>query len=222
VKHRFLILAVLPAVFLLVAVRCGTVTAVTPLHRGESAIAISVGGPVADVAGTNIPLPYAVARYRYGLNDQAGIYVGGHLLAAGFGLAGIDFGFSYHFLQQQGWVPTVGAIAGITALIKPGGGEALFPQLDLVASYRLGDRFTAYFGSQSMYQFQYRPNVVLAPFVGGGFKVSDPFSLNLEAKWYAPTEKTHPRNVNYSLPIAEHGAVGFVLGANWLFGGNHE
>jgi hypothetical protein len=148
--------------------------------------------------------------------------VGGHLLASVFGLAGLDFGFSYHFLQQQGWIPTVGAIAGITALIKPGGSEAIFPQFDLVASYRMGDRFTTYFGSQSMYQFQYTPNLVLAPFVGGRFKVSDPFSLNLEAKWYAPTEPTHPRNVNYKLPIGNHGAVGFVLGASWLFGGGNN
>jgi hypothetical protein len=116
----------------------------------------------------------------------------------------------------------VGAIAGITALIQPGAGQALFPQLDLVASYRLNDRFTTYFGSQSMYQFQSKPNVVLAPFVGTEWHISDPFSLNLEAKWYAPTERTHPRNVNYSLPIGNHGAVGFVLGANYGFGGKSE
>lgn len=215
-------MATLLVVVVVASVRCGTVTAVTPLHPGESALNVSLGGPVADLAGMKMPIPYAVARYRYGMNNQAGVYIGGHLLAAGFGLAGLDFGFSYHFLQQSNWLPAVGAIAGITALIQPGGGEALFPQLDLVASYRLGDRFTTYFGSQSMYQFQYKPNVVLAPFVGTGWRLSDPFSLNLEAKWYAPTEKTHPRNVNYSLPIAERGAVGFVLGANWLFGGGND
>jgi hypothetical protein len=216
------VLPLLPAVVLLAAVRCGTVTAVTPLDRGESSLSASVGGPVASVAGMNVPLPYAVARYRYGLTDQAGIYAGLHLLAAGFGIAGFDFGFSYHFLKQQGWIPTVGAIAGMTALIKPGGEQALFPQLDLVGSYRLGDRFTTYFGSQSMYQLSAKPYVVLAPLVGAGWRVSDPVSLNLEAKWYAPTEPTEPRNVHYSLAIGNHGAVGFVLGANWLFGSTHE
>jgi hypothetical protein len=220
--RKGLLLAVLSVAALLALSHCGTVTAVTPLHRGESALAASVGGPVANVAGTNMPLPYLVARYRYGLNDQAGLYAGAHLLAAGFGIVGLDLGFSYHFLRQQGWVPCVGTSAGIVALIQPDGGEALFPQLDLVASYRLGERVTAYLGSQSMYQFRSTPNVVLAPFVGGRFKVSDMFSLSLESKWYAPTEKTHPRNVDYTLPIGGHGAVGFVLGANWLFGGNHE
>ena len=217
---RFRILAVLPAVFLLV--RCGTVTAVTPLHRGESAFAASLGGPVANVAGMDIPIPYAVARYRYGLSDQAGLYVGGHLLPAARGIVGLDFGFSYHFLAQKGWVPTVGTSAGIMALIQAEGNEALFPQLDLVASYRLGSRFLAYFGSQSMYQFRSEPNVVLAPFIGGEWRAGKRFSLALEAKWYAPTEQTHPRDVNYTLPIGGRGAVGFVLGANWTFGGQRD
>jgi len=222
VKRKHLILTALPAVILLATARCGTVTAVTPLNRGESAVSASVGGPVANVSGMNIPMPYAVARYRYGLTDQAGIYAGVHLLAAGLGLVGLDLGFSYHFLEQRGWVPCVGTSAGVVAFIKPGGEEALFPQLDLVASYRLGNRFTTYFGSQSMYQLQSAPNVVLAPFVGTDWRINDPFSLNLEAKWYAPTEKTSPRNVKYSLPIGNQGAVGFVLGANWTFGGKHE
>jgi hypothetical protein len=222
VKHKHLIRAALPAVILLAAARCGTVTAVTPLHRGESALSASLGGPVANVSGMSIPIPYAVARYRYGLTDRTGIYAGGHLLAAAFRVVGLDFGFSYHFLKQQGWIPTVGAIAGITAFIQPGAGQALFPQLDLVASYRVNDRFTTYVGSHSLYQLQSTSNIVLAPFVGTEWRISDRFSLNLEAKWYAPTEKTRPRNVNYSLPIGNHGAFGFVLGANWLFGGNRE
>jgi hypothetical protein len=222
VLHRRLIAAALPLVISLAVVRCGTVAAVTPLHRGESSLSASLGGPVANVSGVNIPIPYAVARYRYGLSDQAGICAGFHPLAAGFRVIGLDFGFSYHFLKQQGWIPTVGAIADVTAFIQPGGGQALFPQLDLVASYRLSDDFITYFGSQSMYQFSTTPEVVLAPLVGARFKVSDPLSLGIEAKWYTPTELTHPRNVNYTLPIADHGAVGFVLGAEWLFGGNHE
>jgi hypothetical protein len=222
VKHKHLILATLPAVILLAAVRCGTVTAVAPLRRGESALAVSLGGPVADLAGMNIPIPYAVARYRTGLSDRAGLYAGIHLLPAALGVVGVDFGFSYHFLEQRGWVPCVGAAAGIAAFIQPGGRDALFPQLDLVGSYRMGKRFTAYFGSQSMYQFKSAPAVVLAPLVGGEFRLGDRLALDLEAKWYAPTEPTRPRNVNYKLPIGNHGAVGFVLGANWLFGGKHE
>jgi hypothetical protein len=221
-KRRHLILAALPAVILLAVVRCGTVTAVTPLHRGESSLSASVGGPVTKVAGTSIPLPYVVARYRYGLSNKASVYAGGHLLTAGFSVLGLDLGMSYHFLQQNGWIPAVGAAAGIAAFIEPGGSSAIFPQLELVASYRLGSRFTPYFGAQSMYQLAAKPYVVFAPLVGGQLRVGNNFSLGLEAKWYAPTETTEPRNVHYSLPLGNRGAVGFVLGANWLIGGNND
>jgi len=221
-KHRHLVLTTMTALILLAAARCGTVAAVAPLRRGESALAVSLGGPVADVAGMNVPIPYVVARYRNGLSDRAGLYAGVHLLPAALGVVGVDFGFSYHFLEQRGWVPCVGAAAGIGAFIEPGGRDALFPQLDLVASYRLGDHFTTYFGSQSMYQFKSAPAVVLAPLIGGEFRLGNRFALGLEAKWYAPTEPTRPRNVTYKLPIGNHGAVGFVLGANWLFGGPND
>jgi hypothetical protein len=202
----------------LVMAGCGTVAAVRPLRRGESHLALSLGGPVCRVAGIDVPLPYAAVRYRYGLNDRAGLYVGGHLLTAGFGVIGIDAGYSHHFLRQRGWVPALGASAGFAAFVEPGGGEAFFPQLDLVASYRLSGRFLCYFGSQSMYQFSARPNVVLAPFLGTEARLGRRFNLNLEAKWYAPTEETKPRNVDYRLPIGGRGAVGFVLGVGYGFG----
>jgi hypothetical protein len=221
VNQRLLPIALLSAVILL-AVRCGTVTAVAPLRRGESALSASLGGPVAEVGGMNIPIPYAAARYRNGLNDRAGLYAGVHLLPAALGLVGVDFGFSYHFLEQRSWIPCVGTSAGLVAFIQPRGGEALFPQLDIVASYRSGGHFTTYFGSQSMYQFRSKPYVVLAPFIGTEWRSTDRFSLALEGKWYAPTEPTRPRNVNYRLPITNRGAVGFVLGANWLFGGGSD
>ena len=207
---------------------------VRPHGQGFPRIWLASG---ADVRGVVYALLELADRVQYAenplaeLQKPATVVVGGtsevkgklaESLAAARGILGLDFGFSYHFLAQQGWVPTVGASAGVAAFIQPGGDEALFPQLDLVASYRLGSRFLAYFGSQSMFQFRSEPTVVLAPFVGGEWRAGDRFSLDIEAKWYAPTEPTHPRDVNYSLPIAGKGAVGFVLGANWVFGGKHE
>jgi hypothetical protein len=174
------------------------------------------------VAGSSIPLPYTVVRYRYGLSDKAGLFAGGHLTAAALGVIGTDLGFSYHFLEQKAFVPAVGASASLLILIQPGRNEAMFPQADLTASYLWGDRYLFYFGSHSVYQLNEQPAVTLAPFVGGSLKLGRVWSLSLESKWYAPSEPTHPRNVNYLLPIANHGAVGFALGLNFDFGGRHE
>lgn len=220
-KQRLLL--VIAAASALTLSACGTVAAVRPLLKGQSSLGVSVGGPVARVSGMDIPMPYAVARYRYGLNNQAGVYAGAHLMVAALGVVGLEGGFSYHFLNQQGWVPTVGGSAGLVGLIKPGSpDQAFFPQLDLTASWLFRDRFIAYVGSQSVYQFNAKPHVVLAPFVGGQWDISPAFSVNLEAKWYAPTEPTKPRNVDYRLGVAGKGAVGFVLGAGYRFGGNND
>jgi len=64
--------------------------------------------------------------------------------------------------------------------------------------------------------------VVLAPFVGAEIRLGRSFSLDLETKWYAPSEETKPRNVDYKLHIGGKGAIGFVLGAGYSFGGWHE
>jgi len=203
-------------VFLLTMSGCGTVTAVRALHRGESAVAVSLGGPVANVAGMDIPMPYAVARYRYGFTDRAGLFGGAHLAMPAFGVVGLEAGFSYQLLDQRGVLPGLSASAGFTGLLKPGGAEALFPGFDVAASWKLGENWLLYGGVQSMYQLNEKPNVVFAPLVGVERKFGR-WRVALESKWYAPTEVTHPRNVNYRLPIGGRGAVGFVVGVSYDF-----
>jgi len=209
---------------LLLAAGCGTVSAVRPLRREQSAVALSVGGPVAKVSGMDIPLPYAVLRYRYGVNDRFGLYAGGHLLQAALGNVVFDGGFSYHFVEQAGLVPAVGASGGVVAFLKPGsGGEsAVFPQVDLTASWLAGGRSLTYLGMQSMYQFDDRPYFAFAPFVGEEVRLGERFSLCVEAKWYGAGEPTRPRTIDYRLPLGGTGAVGFVLGANYHIGGWYE
>lgn len=208
----------------LLAAGCGTVSAVRPLRRDQSAVALSVGGPVALVSGNDMPLPYAVLRYRYGVNDRFGLYCGGHLIQAAMGNIGFDGGFSYHFLEQDGLVPAAGASAGIVALLKPGsGGEtAVFPQADLTASWLAGNRSLTYCGLQTIYQFNAKPYVALAPFIGEEVRLFQSLSLALEAKWFGAGEPTEPRTVDYTMPLFGSGAVGFVLGVNWQFGGWYE
>ena len=204
-------------VFLLTTSGCGTVAAVRALHKGESAVAVSLGGPVANVAGMDIPMPYAVGRYRYGLTDRAGLFGGAHLAMPAFGVLGLEAGLSYQFLDQRGALPGLSASAGFTGLLKLGGEEAFFPGLDFVASWKLGASWLVYGGVQSMFQLNEKPNVVFAPLVGAERRFGR-WRVALESKWYAPTEVTHPRNVNYRLPIGGHGAVGFVVGVSYDFG----
>jgi hypothetical protein len=201
--------------------QCGTAPAVWPLRHGQSVAAFEVGGPVANVSGVQLPIPYPVARYRYGITDRLNVNAGCHLLMPAFGVAAMDAGASYHFIDQAGWRPCLGFAAGAVGLAEFDGGRsfALLPQAEVIASYLRPGHSLSYFGVGTLYQLSPRFYMTYSPYVGHNFSVGRNLSLSLELKWYAAYERTHPRAVVYSLPIANHGGFGFVAGVNYHFGG---
>jgi hypothetical protein len=216
--------AILALVLLGLVAGCGTVASVRALRQGQSSVAISAGGPVAEVSGMSIPVPYAVARYRYGASDRLGLYAGGHLLMASFGVIGIDAGGSYRIIRQSGAIPELNAGAGIAALIEAGdgNGQAVLPEANLAASWLWKRRFLTYAGVQGMMQLSPGVRGAFAPYVGQEVYIGRGFSANAEVKWYAPTEATKPRVVNFTLPVAGQGDLGAVLGVSYGFGGWYE
>jgi hypothetical protein len=201
---------------------CGTLSTVRAMHKGESALALTCGGPVTNVAGMNIPLPYAMVQYRHGISDRFGVYGNSHLLLLALGEVGLDAGFTGTLTRQRDWVPELGGALGLTAMIRPGGEERIYPHATLSLSWLAGQRFLTYLGAQAMFQFSQAPAVAWAPVFGEEVRIGSRFSLAAEAKWYAPTEVTKPRVIDFRMPINGHGAVGFVLGANYHFGGWYE
>jgi hypothetical protein len=201
--------------------RCGSAVSMWPLRRGQSVVAFEAGGPVASVSGVQMPVPYPVARFRHGVTDRLNVNAGGHLLMPAFGVAAMDVGASYHFLDQAGWRPCLGAAAGAVALVEfYGGGEiVLLPQFELTASYLRSNHSLSYFGVHTLYQLRPRFYMTYSPYVGHNFSVGRRLSVDLEMKWYAVHERARPRTVIYSLPIANQGGLGFVAGVNYHFGG---
>jgi hypothetical protein len=50
-----------------------------PLRRGQSVVAFEAGGPVTSITGIQIPIPYPIARFRYGLTDRLNVSAAGHM-----------------------------------------------------------------------------------------------------------------------------------------------
>ena len=218
--RQLLILAAL----LPLAVGCGTVTSVRALGAGRSTWALSAGGPVTGVSGLSVPLPYAVARYRYGVNDRLGLYAGGHLLMAAFGVVGLDAGATGRLLAQRGLRPELNGSAGLVGLVEIGSGrgQVLFPEASLTASWLWQRRFLTYAGAQGMMQLSPGVYGAFAPYVGQEVHIGRGVSATLEAKWYGPNEPTTPRVLDFKLPVGGHGDVGILLGVNYQVGGWYE
>jgi len=201
--------------------RCGTAVTTWPLRRGQAVVAFEAGGPVVNLSGAQMPVPYPVARVRYGVTDRLNAYAGGHLLMPAFGVAAMDAGASYHFLDQAGWRPCLGVGAGAIGMVEFDGGDGtvLLPQLELTAGYLRPNHSLSYFGVQTLYELRPRSHMTYAPYVGHNFSVGRNLSVALEMKWYAAYERAKPRAVIYSLPIANHGGLGLVAGVEYHFGG---
>jgi len=192
-----------------------------PLRRGQSVVALELGGPVVNLSGAQLPVPYPVARVRYGVTNRLNLNVGGHLLMPAFGVVAFDAGASYHFLDQDGWRPCLGLSAGELGLIQFDGGRGttFLPQMEVTASYLRPNHSLSYFGVHTLYQIRPTFFMTYSPYVGHNFSVGRNLSVSLEMKWYAASQRAKPRSVTYSLPIANHGGLGIVAGVNYHLGG---
>ena len=207
----------------LLSAGCGTMNAVRALPKGESALAFSCGGPVTRIMLVDAPLPYAVLSYRYGLTDWLGISASNHATLLALGRIGLQGDLTCRFFRQQGWRPECGAGVGLLFLSGLNSDSRVYPEVAAAVSWLVKDQFLTYLGVQSLFQLARdrdptTPLCVWAPVLGEEIRLNRQFSVTLETKWYAPFEKTTPRAVEYLLPIAGHGAVGFVLGVRYAFG----
>jgi hypothetical protein len=215
VKWNVVVYLVLSICILII--HCGTVSSVKPLGSGNKAVVFSAGGPVAPVYDMNIPLPYSVLRYRSGLNSSTDFHIGIHPTMALFGNLGIDAGFTRHFMRSRGLVPGLSAgfvLYGFYDFADLNHLRA-YPELSVIFSYDIGrSDHVVYMGGQTMLQFA-EPYVVPAVITGGEFSLGKNLILSLETRWYAPTESSDDRVVDFRFRPFDQGAVGFVVGLGY-------
>lgn len=203
---------------LMLAAGCGTVASVRPIGKGNSALTFTSAGPVAPVFGLDMPIPYAVLRFRRGLNDNTDFHAGLHATMLYLGNIGIDAGLTKHFLSQSGWRPALALEASVYAFYHLNEFSSIraFPEVAVFTRYNLfNDRHALYFGSHFLAQYT-DPYIIIAPFLGFEFNIGH-FGLNLEGKWYAPTEDTEYRVVDYKIKPFNRGAVGIAWGISYQF-----
>ncbi|UCF69803.1 MAG: hypothetical protein JSW49_06255 [candidate division WOR-3 bacterium] len=204
----------------LVLSRCGTISSVRPMGAGNKSLVFSAGGPVAPVFDIDMPLPYSVLRYRFGLNDDTDIHIGLHPTMALFANLGFDIGVTKHFARSAGLRPGFSAGASIYAFydFSETASARVYPDVALILTYDISQRLRVlYLGLESMIQFD-EPYIVPALFLGAEYSLGSRFNLNAEARWYAPTESGDDRVVDFTFTPFGQGAVGLVLGCEYRFG----
>lgn len=217
--HTAYVRMILVLTLVLLFTGCGTVASVQPLGRGKKALAFSSGGPVKELFGIKMPIPYSVLRYRYGLNDNTDLHLGLHPTMMVMGNLSLDAGVTRQVLSQHGVWPAVSAGISVYAFLHVFEFSTIkaFPALSIVASNAFtGARHLVYYGAEAMFQYT-QPYATIAPLAGFELPLGRRLLLNLEARWYAPNEESEDRVVDYEIKPFEHGAIGFVWGLSFTF-----
>jgi hypothetical protein len=171
---------------------CGTANTARPLPQGVRSHSLTLGGPIAEVGGSWIPLPNAVVESRVGLAPVAeratDVHVGWNLTALAFGIAGFHGGASHLLLDQNGWIPAVAATERLflygnhVDTKKEDPGLWALSETHLTASWDVGGHLV-YAGLSEFLDFR-EPSLLLTPSLGTQIGTGR-FRFQLEAQHMA-------------------------------------
>lgn len=221
---RALLLALLLA---LGGLGCGTAHTARPLGKGNHAVHLSVGGPVAGVGKPSTFVPLATLTYKAGLTDRLDVYGGWHILETFVNRGNVffDVGASYYLFDQKGFRPGLSTALTISPLINK---ESAWAMVDaqLTASWAFGkkERHLVYVGAHHAFMPP-RPEPVgtdpftWSPYVGGQLRIGKrrELGLGLEVKWHRPYRNTGDAVVAY-VGAGPQGAFSFVGGVTLFIG----
>lgn len=223
IKHHFF--AGL-CIFGLLIASCSTVRQIRPLNKGESSVALSVGGPITQVGKIYFPLPLISVGYNYGCIDKLDVEAGFHVLFAIYGILEADLGVNWRPWSAKVFRP--GLILSpklfVMTNFKPAS-LRLYPDIGCTAYWEMAKYRYAYLGLDNWiecHQVRDDGNIqkehwLIAPYAGMSIG-NRLWQVQIEAKWYTPNLINDSRAVK-NIGIGRYGIVGVFLGVNRSFGG---
>jgi hypothetical protein len=206
---------------------CSTVRQVRPLDEGESALGISLGGPITQVGKPYIPMPLISAAYYRGVIDKK-LDVGGglHLTPLLFGTLDLEAGVNVRPFLSEGIRP--GLLVAPKAFFMTDFTPASFrfyPELGLSAFWEVRNNWYLYTGLDNWFELAStrsdgnpQPNNwLIAPHLGLDMG-NQTWQFQIEAKLYTPNLPNTGKPTK-NIGIGDHGVWGIFLGLNRTFGG---
>ena len=201
---------------------CSTFRPVQPLDPGQTALGVSLGGPLLNTLGTVFPTPILNVVAARGLRSRAGNMpwaVTGALdiTAALYGNLHLEPGMvAYPIVQTGGAVPSV-AVAGSLHVLANRHDSLFVPHLAGIASWRWGAQLLVYTGGDAALAIKTPAAPLIGPLAGAEW-VHGRGRFGLEVKWLAPYHDVEPAAPTWIAPF-HHGYFSVLLGAGYQFGG---
>lgn len=203
---------------------CGVSRGIRPVGKGNGALAVSAGGPVADYIGTKLPLPLATVGGVYGVHDRVDIHGGLHATTlALFGLWGFELGAGALVLDQKHpAAPALmvdinfNAFSGNLGQDDPQGGLRIFPEADLRASWAWSEAQHLSYTGPSAFISTTPGSITPSWVLGQQFRMGRT-DLTLEGRWIRPGADPASVTVDWG-GIGGRGVLSTHLGFRVRFG----
>ncbi len=205
-------------IFIVLFCSCSTYKNIEPIGKDNFKANLDFGGPIVTAFNTKVPIPYLSIGVSYGLNENTNLNANLHLLPMFYKLGGIDLGVTYFPLLNEGLIPTIG-INGTLMLFSSlkSGIEDRFRAYPIITpsfAWKLGTGLI-YTGVHSVLpitklDFADNNSIIISPFVGYRWELSNAYKLYTEFKWQGINIETDKTVVEYIHPNNQ-GAIGIYL-----------
>lgn len=201
---------------------CSTTRVVKPLKQKEVAVGFDFGGPIIDLFGTKIPVPFSNISGAYGIDSNMTAFAGIHSTALAFGNLQMDLGICRSIIRAKGQRPglSVSPVANFMFNFEEGDFR-LYPELDINVHWQYSPKSKNYAYASLANWFDlsatkahnepntrhYIPNIAL-----GHTFVRPKMRYTIEARWLAPNVSNQNLAVTYN-GIGQRGSFGIFLGA---------
>lgn len=206
--------------FLLCYAACAPTRYVKPLAKKQSAVNVSLGGPLIAYGNTTIPIPFLTANYGYGIDSTLTAFTSLNITSALYGNFQLELGATKQFLKQHMYFPALSGTLVFNGIYRNADAAKLYPQLDLNAFWEYGKRKNYfYIGLSNWFELSQKrtlgetqPNHwIWMPLLGHSFN-GKKWNVNLEVKAIAPNLSNKNIVVDYKTPFGSHGALGIYIG----------
>ncbi|MDQ8165394.1 MAG: hypothetical protein P3A28_06510 [Gemmatimonadota bacterium] len=193
------------------ALACTATQPVRVLPKGQSRWISSIGGPLLPHHTPGGVIPYTNVGRMWGKSDNLTLAANAHLLAAAFGVAGVDVGAARRLRAASGPLPEITGQAQLYGFVGSGGAR-IYPNFTGTASWSAGEKTLLYGGNSATLKLNDGFEAFFSPLVGIQRDFGRKLVLQLEGKWVAANADMHSGLFEGENSLGGNGGLGLQFG----------
>ena len=218
-----------PSIFALciaiLAISCSSVRRIRPLDVGQSAVNVSIGGPVLKVAGVYTPIPLLSLGYNYGLLRNLDLEGGLGVTQAVYKILALDLGANWRPLIAHGWIPGIIATPKIHILTNfTPASLRVYPDILATLWWQHKNWLYPYLGIENWIEYHTErtdgnPQThhwLITPYLGASF-ANGAWQYQIEGRVYEPNLR-NDTGAPARMGFGPYGVLGLFLGIGYEFG----